>query len=139
MAAQGRQLAAALAVSLCALLAGCQTSERYQGASGLVATWQGRTLSAELPDPVRVPGAHYAAVEALMARGYAIVADEATADRGYLVARGPDGTMLSGVRRVVVRTGLTPSAVGMSITVEPAGDEVAARGILDDVLARLGL
>jgi len=121
------------------LLAGCQASERYQGQSRLVASWQARTLTVELPDPVRVPGVHYAAMETLQARGYAIEADETTADRGYLAARGPDRTLMSGVRRVVVRTALTPSAVGLRITVEPAGDEVTARAILDDVLRRLGL
>lgn len=146
MAAQGRQFAAlaltlalTLALGLCPLLAGCQVSERYQGQSRTVATWQGRTLSVELPDAVRVPGAHYAAVEALLARGYAIEADEVTADRGYVAARGPDGSMLGGVRRVVVRTSLTPQDVGQTITLEPAGDEVTAWAILDDVLVRLGL
>mgnify|MGYP001793236596 CR=1 FL=1 len=118
---------------------GCQKSLRYHGSSGLVATWQARTLSVELPDPVRVPGAHYAAVEALVARGYAIEADETTADRGYLAARGPNGTVVGGYRRVVVRTALTPAAVGQSITIEPAGDELVARAILADVLLRLGL
>ena len=142
MATQARQPAApvvmlVLAVGL--LVAGCQTSERYQGQSRTVATWQGRTLSVELPDAVRVPGAHYAAVEALLARGYAIEADEVTADRGFVAARGPDGSMLGGVRRVVVRTALTPQHIGQSITLEPAGDEVTARAILDDVLGRLGL
>lgn len=141
MAAKGRQLAALVMVLglLAAPLVGCRASERYQGQSRLVATWQARTLSVELPDPVRVPGAHYAAMEALLARGYAIEAEETTADRGYIAARGPDRTVLSGVRRVVVRTALTPSAVGLRITVEPAGDEVAARAILDDVLGRLDL
>ncbi|MEQ9096730.1 MAG: hypothetical protein RIE32_10755 [Phycisphaerales bacterium] len=143
MAAKARHPAAlliALAVPAAPLLVGgCQTSERYQGESRTVATWKGRTLSAEVPDAVGVPGAHYAAVEALQARGYAIVADEATADRGYLAARGPDGTVLGDYRRVVVRTALTPAAVGVEISLEPAGDEVAARAILDDVLRRLGL
>lgn len=137
MASQRRQLAAILLIA--AVLTGCQTSERYQGESRTVATWQGRTLSIELPDAVTVPGAHYAAVEALLARGYAIDADEATRDRGYLAAKGPDGTALGSYKRVVVRTGLTPSAVGLGITLEPAGDEVVARAILDDVLVRLGL
>lgn len=138
MAAQTRQSAAALLIALC-LVAGCQSSQRYQGESRTVATWQGRTLSAEVPDAVGVPGAHYAAVEALLARGYALEADEATADRGYVAASGPDGTMLGGHRRVVVRTALTPSAVGIKVTLEPVGDEVAARAILDGVLRRLGL
>ncbi|MFI4917165.1 MAG: hypothetical protein ACIAS6_11750 [Phycisphaerales bacterium JB060] len=138
MAAQPRQSAVvALLIALC-LVTGCQSSQRYQGQSRIVATWQGRTLSAEVPDAVGVPGAHYAAVEALLARGYALEADEATADRGYVAASGPDGTMLGSHRRVVVRTALTPAAVGIRITLEPVGDEVAARAILDDVLRRLG-
>lgn len=138
MAPQARQ-AAVLLVAALVLAAGCQTSERYQGESRVVATWQGRTLSAEVPDAVGVPGAHYAAVEALQARGYAVIADETTVDRGYLAASGPDGTALGGYRRVVVRTALTPAAVGVKITLEPAGDEVAARAMLDEVLRRLGL
>jgi hypothetical protein len=137
MAAHGRQLAALFVIAC--LLGACQSSERYQGESRTVATWQGRTLRAELPDAVTVPGAHYAAVEALQARGYAIDADEATRDRGFVAARAPDGTLMGGYRRVVVRTGLTPAAVGLGITLEPAGDEVVARAILDDVLLRLGL
>ena len=141
MAAQARHTAAPLIALLIATLlsSGCQTSERYQGETGIVAKWHGRTLSTEVPDAVGVPGAHYAAVEALQSRGYAVVADEATADRGYLAARGPDGTVMGGYRRVVVRTALTPAAVGVKITLEPAGDEVAARAILDDLLRRLGL
>lgn len=136
MAWKRRFLAYVLAASVVAI--GCQTSQRYQGQSERVATWQGRTLSVELPDAVRVPGAHFAAAEALRARGYAIDTDEATADRGLLVAREPDATVLGGWRKVVVRTRLTPTAVGLGITLEPAGDEVTARAILDDVLARLG-
>lgn len=141
MAPQARQLATFFLIAFVGLcpLAGCQTSQRYHGQSRTVATWQGRTLSVELPDAIRVPGAHYAAVEALLARGYAIEADEATADRGFVAARGPDSSLVSGVRRVVVRTSLTPSNVGQTITLEPVGDEVTARAILDDVLVRLGL
>lgn len=139
MASQRRHLAALLSLVALAAACGCQTSERYQGHSHTVATWQGRTLRVALPDAVRVPGAHYAAVEALLARGYAIDLDEATADRGHIVAREPDASVLGGWRRVVVRTRLTPSDVGMSLSLEPVGDEVVARAILDDVLRRLGL
>lgn len=127
----------------CVLVAGCRASYRLHGSQhgghGIIAAWQGRTLRAELPDAVRVPGAHAAAAQALLARGYSLEADELSADRGLLVARQPDGSMLGPVRRVVVRTALTPAQVGLTITLEPAGQEATARAIFDDVLARIGL
>lgn len=141
MDAHGRVLRflASLALAMAFVAGGCQSSHRYQGQSGLVASWQGRTLAVSLPDAVRVPGAHFAAAQALLGRGYAIDADEATADRGLLVARAPDQSVLGGWRKVVVRSSLTPTDVGLRITLEPVGDEVMARAILDDVLARLDL
>lgn len=119
-----------------ALLAGCATQPRLQGHSETLATHSGRTLEAELPDRVRVPGALAAAAAALADRGYAIESRQMSTDSGRIVARRPSAPA---VERVVVRSRLTARAVGVWITLEPFGDEVAARAILDDVLARLGL
>ncbi len=115
---------------------GCATEPRLQGRSEIVASHQGRTLTAELPDRVRVPGALAAAAAALADRGYAIEHRRMTTDAGQIVARRPSAPA---PERVIVRSRLTSRAVGVSITLEPLGDEVAARAILDDVLARLGL
>ena len=116
--------------------AGCATQPRLQGHSEILASYSGRTLKAELPDRVRVPGSLAAAAGALVGRGYTIESREVTDDSGRIVARRPDAGRLE---KVVVRSRLTPRAVGISITLEPWGDEVLSRAILDDVLTRLAL
>ncbi|MFG0286013.1 MAG: hypothetical protein ACF8R7_16470 [Phycisphaerales bacterium JB039] len=117
-------------------MAGCATQPRLQGHSEILASYSGRTLKAELPDRVRVPGTLAAAAGALIDRGYTLESREVTDDSGRIVALRPDAGTLE---RVVVRSRLTPRAVGISITLEPWGDEVLSRAILDDVLARLAL
>ncbi|MEO1009302.1 MAG: hypothetical protein AAFX79_12125 [Planctomycetota bacterium] len=120
-------------------IAGCETYQRTQGESQIVAGFRGRTLHAELPDAVRVPGAHYASVAALRTRGYAIEEDEVSRDSGRVVGRQARSAARDALDRVVIRTRLTPSRVGVSITTQPLPDEVLARSILDDVLVRLGM
>jgi hypothetical protein len=126
-----------LAFAVCAVLLGaCATQPRLQGRSETLAAHSGRTLSAELPDRVRVPGVLAAVAGALEDRGYSIESRRVTADSGRIIARRPSAPA---PERVVVRSRLTARAVGITITLEPFGDEVAARAILDDVLGRLGL
>jgi hypothetical protein len=125
-----------LALVVGALPGACATQPRLQGHSEILASHQGRTLWAELPDRVRVPGALAAAQGALADRGYTVESRQVTMDSGRLIARRPSAPASE---RVVVRSRLTSRAVGMQITIEPFGDEVAARAILDDVLVRLGL
>lgn len=124
------------AFAAAALLSGCATQPRLQGHTDVLATHSGRTLAAELPDPIRVPGALAAAAEALLSRGYTIENRQVTADYGRVIARRPSAPA---PERVVIRSQLTPRAVGLTITLEPFGNEVIARAILDDTLARLAL
>jgi hypothetical protein len=126
------------ALLLIALLAmsGCRAPSLDQhGSSRVTAAYQGRTLSAELPDRIRPPAVIAAAEQSLTARGYTIVDREATADAARVLARPPAGHDL---KNVVIRSELSRSGTMVWVRQQPFGDEAISRAILDSVLRRLG-
>lgn len=128
--------AAAAAALIASALGGCNAEHAYHGSGDILASYSVRTLKADLPPSIRVPGAIAAAGSALRSRGYAVVSSEATEDKGRVVATAPGATM---GERTVVTVRQTDTGVRVSITAEPFGDESRSRLVLDAMLARLGL
>lgn len=140
-ACRGHDVARSRAVATVALLAllpmgACRAPSLDQhGTSRVTAAYQGRTLSAELPERIRPPAVIAAAEQSLTARGYTIVDREATADAARLLARPPAGHDL---KNVVIRAELSRTGTTVWVRQQPFGDEAISRAILDAVLRRLG-
>lgn len=118
------------------LLTGCKARIEGAGQSREVqASYQLRSLSADLTDGVSVRAAAAAAESALRSRGYVITSSNTTADRSRIEAKSSgDGIFDKMVFEAAVITGGTRA----SFTAEPFGNESTSRAVLDAMLARLG-
>ena len=101
----------------------------------MLATYQGRRLTADLPAEVRVPAVIAAARATLMQRGYAIQSESATEDEGSISAAPPDPGVLESVEVGVKRAA---SGTHIRIIAQPLGSQARSRAILDGILANLG-
>lgn len=131
---RGLPLPLAMAGGL-ALLAGCRANPAPVGAAGTQAVYRLGSLDAVLPPQVPMLTIAAAAEEALLARGYSIVSAEATADRCRVVGLGPQA---ADYERVIVAGSAAAAGPRVSVHVQPFGDEVASRVIMEALLARLG-
>jgi hypothetical protein len=116
---------------------GCRGVDAYQGQRGDTrATYRYRRLSADLPASARVPAVVAAAEATLRGRGYTVTAAGTTEDNGHV-----DATPAQAGAFESVRVGVRQSSAGtrIEILVEPAGDQVRSRAILDSILATLGI
>jgi hypothetical protein len=118
--------------------AGCSSPQaKTQGTQqDITATYEGRTLRADLPGRARVPAVIAAADQTFRARGYAVQRSAATEDTGEIVANAPRHSSLP---RVVVSASRGVETTGVRVMVEPFGDQELSRSVLDGVLQRLGL
>lgn len=127
-------LVATMAALCAGVLVGCHTQTIQQGS--VMASYSGITLTADLPDPSRVPMVMAAAEETLRGRGYAIKRSDTTEEAGSLVAVPPRANdfprMLVEVKRKATGTRITMSY-------RPLGDEEVCRSALDGILVKLGL
>jgi hypothetical protein len=123
-------------IALAATLAACaQPTLGYQGKNRVLATYNTPTLKTELPPEVSVEAVADAAEVTLIARGYTIERREVSGDRATVSAKqAGDG----GWDRTVVRGRVTGAGTGLTVVIEPFGDEMISRAILDAILARLG-
>jgi hypothetical protein len=129
--------ALALLFGCVALLAGCRAAPAYQGVKHeVLATYQYRRLRTDIPGSVRVPAAIAAAESSLRNRGYAVRSSTATEDRGRVEAVPPDAGLFE---EVVVSAAAVGGATRVDIVIEPMGDQVRSRAIMDGILSRLGL
>lgn len=118
------------------VLVGCKS--RVQGAGQereIAASYQFRSLSADIDDGLTVRAAAAAAESALRARGYVITSSETTSDRARIEAKASgDGAF----DKMVFDARGTATGTRISLTAEPFGDETRSRTVLDAMLARLG-
>lgn len=128
--------AACLLLGLLALT-GCRASEGFAGRSGVAASYRLGTLTADLPDEVRVRSVLAAADATLRARGYSVVGEQATADRGWARGSPPAGSLLE-LEDVTIWSRLSRTGTRLGVDVKPIGAEAQARAIMDDLLRRLG-
>jgi hypothetical protein len=125
---------------------GCKSTLGYQGKPGqdgspgrVLATYSIPTLKTELPPEVAVESIAAAATVVLESRGYTIERSDVSSDRATVSAKMPgDGDLSRGFDRTTVRARVTGAGTGLTITVEPWGDEMISRALLDAILARLG-
>lgn len=113
------------------VVSGCQSHSAYH--ANIVATYDLRTLAADLPAGVRVPAVIAAADAALRGRGYAVTQRTASMDRGCVIARRHGSGLLE---EVVVEARLTGPGTLVKIKCCPIGDEAVSRAILDAMLIR---
>lgn len=118
------------------LLTGCQS--RIEGAGKereVQASYQFRTLSADLPAGVSVRSAAAAGESALRSRGYIVTRADTTSDRARIEAKAHGDGWLD---KVVFEARIAGAGTRAGFTVEPFGDETASRALMDAMLARLG-
>lgn len=127
---------AAAAASLALFTAACQPVERTQGKSGIVATYNGFQLVANLPADVTVQSVVAAADASLRDQGYTVSKSESNENDGEVVGH----PMRSGDHpRVRVKAEVREGATRVVITKEPWNEEALCRGVLSRMLAKLGL
>jgi hypothetical protein len=118
------------------LMAGCQPAVRAQGQDGLIATYSGLTLTADLPERARVPAVIAAADAVVRSRGYGVERVRATEEEGALLAIPPKS---AGFPRVWIHAARVEGGTRVRINPQPWGDEDLARSLLDGVLSKLGM
>lgn len=126
-----------LSVIGCLALFGCNATQQRQGASGVVATYKLRTLTAQVPsEKARVGAVMAAAEDTYTRRGYAIKSNEVTDYKGVIVGVPPRHTDFPKVKFQASDFG---DHTLIEVTCDPLGNEELSRSILESVLARLGL
>lgn len=120
----------------CACIAACRPSVSSHGQKrDVLASYQFRTLEAKLGPEVPVLTARAAAEQALRSRGYVVTNTSGGADRSRIEARAAGRGDLD---KLVVESWAGDRFTGVSVTVEPFGDEAESRAVLDAILNRLG-
>ncbi len=118
------------------VLTGCKARIGGAGKEREVqASYQYRSLSADLSDGVSVRAAAAAAESALRSRGYVITGSDVTSDRARIEARAHGDGWLD---KVVFSASSAGAGTRARFTSEPFGDEAASRALMDSMLARLG-
>jgi hypothetical protein len=118
------------------LFAGCQPSVSSQGKQrDVLAAYQFGTLDSKLGPEIQVLTVRAAAEQALRSRGYVVEKVSGGGDRTRIQARAAGQ---GGWDKVVVESWIGDRFTGVSVKVEPWGDEAESRAILDAVLNRLG-
>jgi hypothetical protein len=126
------RLTVIFAVACC--ITGCQTTPQPVGATGVQATFVLGSLKAELPPSVGVMTAVAATEVALRDRGYVITSRSAVEDHGRLKGRRAGG---ADHESVVVSVSPTAQGTAVSVFVEPFGDEVGSRILMESIVLRL--
>lgn len=123
-------------LGVCACAGACRPSVSSHGQRrDVLASYQFRTLEAKLGPEVPVLTARAAAEQALRSMGYVVTDASGGADRSRLEAKAAGRGDLD---KVVVESWGGAGFTGVSVTIEPFGDQAESRAILDAVLNRLG-
>ncbi len=118
-----------------ATLVGCKAPV-YRYGETIEARYAHRTLTARLPETVRVPAAIAAMDEVLRDRGYTVLETSVTEDAGLVVARAP---RFNNFPRLVIEVRQTASACVVSMRNDPFGDQDQAEQMMRALITRLGL
>jgi len=133
MKASGLSIVLGLAAGL---LGGCNANSTYTATDrSQVATFRGRSLTADLPPEVRVPSVAAAAEITLRRRGYGVTRSQATEDFAKIEGEAPRSGYCE---YVVIRARQIPNGTRVDIVAEPIGDQTLSRSLLDEMLAGLG-
>jgi hypothetical protein len=126
---------ALLGAAICTVGA-CRPKYQYQGERGIVGTYSGGTLSANLPEGIRVPTIVAAAESMFRDRGYTIVESSSTEDAGQVIARPP---RFSTFPRMEMTVQVASVGTTVLFSYRPVGNQELSRASLDALLRRLGL
>lgn len=126
---------AAGAVVFVGLGGGCQANPQAVGMTGVEASFVLGTLRAQLSPRVTVMTALAAAEIALRDQGFVISDRTASEGRGRLRAKRGNAGLFAGV---VVSVSPAAQGTGISVFVEPMGDEVASRVLMEAIVLRVG-
>lgn len=119
------------------LIQGCQSRPAAtKSGERQSATYQGRTLSADLPSQVRVPSVAAAAEMALRHRGYAVTRSPTTEDYARVEGSPPQAGW---GERIVIRARQSASKTRVEVVAQPLGDQRLSRALMDEMLVNLGL
>jgi hypothetical protein len=129
----GRVLVGSLLLALAATMGGCKKPV-YQYGEGVEATYAGRTLTARLPESVRVPQAMAVLDQVLRDRGYSVDETSVTEDAGRVVARSPRAVKYP---RLVVEAHQTATSCVISMRNEPFGDKDQVEQMMRVLIDRL--
>ncbi len=132
-------LAFALALgALGVALVGCKAQHSFQGPRhDVLASYRFRTLTCTVEREVRVPAVIAAAEQTLRERGYSVTNSRSSEDAGEVEAEPFDPKVLESV---IVKARVSKGASTLiDVRVEPLGDQVRSRAILDGILSNLGL
>jgi len=121
-----------------ALLTGCQAQHAYQGPRhDVLASYRFRTLTCSVEREVRVPAVVAAAEATLRERGYSVTNSRASEETGEVEGEPFDPKILESV---VVKAKMSKrQSTTIDVRIEPLGDQVRSRAILDGILSNLGL
>lgn len=117
------------------LCGGCQSAGVQGRERDQQATFSVRSLRTELPPEVEIAAVAAAGEAMFRARGYSIREKSVTRTEACLIGNTPKDGWLD---QTVFRAYVTPGGTGMTIRIDPWGDEATSRTLMDDVLARLG-
>lgn len=132
----GPILRMAVAAMCAGALGACQPSVASHGKSRDVqASYQFRTLEARLGPEVPVLTVRAAGEQALRSRGYVVTGVSGGADHSRVEAKAAGQGDLD---KVAIECWSGAKFTGVSVTIEPFGNEAESRALLDAVLNRLG-
>ncbi|MCX5688299.1 MAG: hypothetical protein NTV94_00660 [Planctomycetota bacterium] len=114
-------------------LGGCNKPV-YQFGDRVEATYAGRTLTARLPETVRVPQAMAVLDQVLRDRGYSVDETSVTEDSGRVVARSPRAVKYP---RLVVEANQTATSCVITMRNEPFGDKDQVEQMMRVLIERL--
>lgn len=115
--------------------AGCAAAT-YRYGESIEAVYSKRTLTARLPETIRVPAGMAALDEVLRDRGYTVLESSVTEDRGISVSRAP---RYNTYPRLVVEMRQTATACVVTMRNEPFGDKDQVEQMMRVLVERLGL
>lgn len=118
-----------------AMLGGCNKPV-YRYGDRVEATYAGRTLTARLPEAVRVPQAMAMLDTVLRERGYSVDESSVTEDSARVVARSPRVVKYP---RLVVEAHQTATACVITMRNEPFGDKDQVEQMMRVLIERLEL
>ena len=119
------------------VVAGCASDPQQHGVTGVEAVYSMGTLESRLPGPITVSSALAAGEQVFRERGWTILRQESTQDRGFVLAQAPDSSFIESVQ-LSARSNPT-GGTHVTLRVDPLGNREMTSNLFDSLLEKLGL
>jgi hypothetical protein len=119
------------------VLASCASDPQQHGVTGVEAVYSMGTLESRLPGPITVASALAAGEQVFRERGWTILRQESSLDRGFVLAQAPDSSFVESVQ-LSAQTNAT-GGTHVRLRVDPLGNRELTTNLFDSVLEKLGL